>query len=257
MSNLANLRAALGEYHASGDELLFFCPFCHHHKRKLSVNSKSSCWKCWICDERGRSLFSLFWRTGHRDLCPRVKQLDTYQAEDTDDFVFSLPEKYISLAQKPNKSCLAYLTKRQVSKQQILRHKIGYCAHGRYQDRIILPSFSANGRPNFFTARSIRGGYLRYINPKTPSGYKKSVILNELNIDWKKPVIIVEGFFDMLRVPNATPILAVSWLMTVHFFRSLVMRNAKTYVCLDPDARQKQLQLLSNILIRLAYKLMM
>ena len=32
------LRNVLGYYHQAGDELLFACPKCNHHKNKLSVN---------------------------------------------------------------------------------------------------------------------------------------------------------------------------------------------------------------------------
>ena len=32
------LEEILGTFYSSNDEILFFCPFCKHHKRKLSIN---------------------------------------------------------------------------------------------------------------------------------------------------------------------------------------------------------------------------
>ena len=48
-----------GGVEAKGPELIFYCPFCDHHKRKLQVNVDSQQWHCWVCDAKGRSIFSL------------------------------------------------------------------------------------------------------------------------------------------------------------------------------------------------------
>ena len=54
----------LGNNYKSGNELLFFCPKCDHHKRKLSVNIDKDAFKCWICDYHGRSIRRLVRRYG-------------------------------------------------------------------------------------------------------------------------------------------------------------------------------------------------
>ena len=41
-------------------EHAFYCPFCNHYKKKLQVNILSQMWRCWVCDKKGRSVFSLF-----------------------------------------------------------------------------------------------------------------------------------------------------------------------------------------------------
>ena len=41
-------------------EHAFYCPFCNHYKKKLQVNIISQMWRCWVCDKKGRSVFSLF-----------------------------------------------------------------------------------------------------------------------------------------------------------------------------------------------------
>ena len=50
------LRSVLGSSYDRGNELLFSCPYCRHHKHKFSVNIEKSYYKCWICDKRGRNV---------------------------------------------------------------------------------------------------------------------------------------------------------------------------------------------------------
>ena len=50
------LRKLLGDYYESSDEMLFSCPFCNHHKKKMSINLEKNVWKCWVCDSSGRSV---------------------------------------------------------------------------------------------------------------------------------------------------------------------------------------------------------
>ena len=38
MTILSLLQEILGPYQQQRDEYLFSCPFCHHHKKKLSIN---------------------------------------------------------------------------------------------------------------------------------------------------------------------------------------------------------------------------
>ena len=56
MEKLKLIKDILGKGYASGEEHLFHCPYCKHHKRKFSVNIEKNFFKCWICDTRGRNL---------------------------------------------------------------------------------------------------------------------------------------------------------------------------------------------------------
>ena len=49
------------------DERLFICPFCYHHKPKLSINfgRRIGFWKCWVCDESGKRFSTLLYRLGY------------------------------------------------------------------------------------------------------------------------------------------------------------------------------------------------
>ena len=57
-SFLYNLLGSYSENKGSGD-LIFNCPFCHHHKRKLFVNVNTHQFHCWVCDAKGRTLFKI------------------------------------------------------------------------------------------------------------------------------------------------------------------------------------------------------
>ena len=55
----------LGQSYSSGNERLFFCPKCNHHKKKLSVNIDKDKFKCWVCDYHGSSIRRLVRRYGN------------------------------------------------------------------------------------------------------------------------------------------------------------------------------------------------
>ena len=50
------LKDFLGGYNRTGQEYLFTCPKCKHHKRKLSVNLDKNVFKCWICEFKGNNI---------------------------------------------------------------------------------------------------------------------------------------------------------------------------------------------------------
>ncbi|HAI18063.1 MAG TPA: hypothetical protein DCM10_08635, partial [Xanthomarina gelatinilytica] len=54
----------LGKSYRSGEEHLFSCPFCGHHKNKFSVNVDKNVYKCWICDARGKNIYRIIRRFG-------------------------------------------------------------------------------------------------------------------------------------------------------------------------------------------------
>ena len=63
---LSLLESILGKAKkTSGDNYAFWSPFVNHHKPKLEINIKLNSnadnpWHCWISDEKGKSIRSLF-----------------------------------------------------------------------------------------------------------------------------------------------------------------------------------------------------
>ena len=252
---LSIIKQSLGSYERSNDEILFYCPKCNHEKRKLSVNIDKNVFKCWVCDYRGSKIDPLV----NKDLKSRWRELTNQVDLTTFEDIFKkkeeqetqkleLPEYYSTLSTKKlsaaGKRALEYLLDRGVSYSDILMYKIGFCHHGPYGGRVIVPSFDDSGDLNYFIARSYDEHYLKYKNPPC----SKDVVFNDLFIDWTKPVVLVEGFFDSLKYENSIPVLGSTLNMKTRLFSKVVDRCSTVYVCLDKDARKKELKIVKNLL---------
>ena len=260
MNKTSLLSAALGEYRRSGDELLFFCPFCQHHKRKLSVNLKSNNFKCWICDERGKNVRRLLKsRLTNSQLYEWDKINNVVDLTQLDDNIFQeqvialeeviqLPEEFISLANKnlplSSKFAMRYLLDRGYKKEDIVMWKVGYCSSGEYAGRVVVPSFNDNGDINYFVARSYTDKFPKYMNPKV----SKDIVFNELYLDWNKDIILVEGVFDAMKANNSIPLLGSTLNQKSNLFKKIIYYEPNVYIALDPDAEKKASQLIENLI---------
>lgn len=256
------VRDILGGYRRSSNEFLFICPFCNHHKKKMSINFAINSWKCWVCDSRGKNIYRLVRKFG--DYQQKQKWLELEGRLDLSEFdkmfmemndeeieqVAELPPEFISLCNKrlPKSSHapLQYLRDRRVSDKDIFMWKIGYCPEGRYGGRIIVPSFNNSGDLNYFIARSYVGHRMKYLNPPI----SKNVVFNELFIDWDEPVVLVEGLFDAIVAgQNAIPILGSTLREKSKLFQAIVINDSPVYLALDEDAKKKQ-----DYIIKLFFK---
>ena len=251
------LKSILGDYYKSSDEHLFHCPFCKHHKNKLSVNVEKNVWKCWVCDASGKKVFQLVKKFGdYEHIREWLKYDKTTELTKTDVELanlfnkdtkgpaptISLPNDFASLC-NPNKSessyrPLNYLKSRDISDDLIKKWRVGYCQNGTYEKRIIIPSFNLNGDINFFVSRTFTGDKFKYKNPKVK---RTEIIFNELYIDWSKPIYLVEGVFDAMKFKsNSIPLLGSTLSKRHRLFKKIVENNCKVYIGLDQDANRKQ-----------------
>ena len=61
MSLLSLLESVIGRSKkTSGNNVSFKCPLCNHYKHKLEVDLSSQYWHCWVCNSKGRKLYTLF-----------------------------------------------------------------------------------------------------------------------------------------------------------------------------------------------------
>jgi len=253
----------LGSHYKSGDERLFSCPKCNHHKNKLSVNIKKDKFKCWVCDYRGVSVRRLVRSYGNfqqlkkwDSLTGRVElsSFNSLLAEklfgksDSDGTLVSLPKEFKTLTSRnlPHSSspALNFLHKRGVSKEDILRWKIGYCSEGDYAGRIVVPSFSLDGRVNYFIARSYNGDWRKYLAPPV----SRDLVFNDLYVDWDADLVVVEGVFDAIVAGNAVPILGSSLKEGSRIVRRVVENDTPVYLALDTDAEKKALEIIKQFL---------
>jgi len=258
MRNKKNiLREVLGSGYDSRDETLYHCPFCKHHKKKLSVNVTKGFFKCWVCDTKG-AISYLIKRFGTIDDRHDWALLDQEVDFSTMDLIFNqpeeklppvkLPSEYMCLAKKDlpaaANEAISYLWSRGIGQKDILYHKIGFCLTGKYKKRIIIPSFDDEGNCNYFTARSYSGDWLSYKNPPA----SKNIIFNDLLINWNEPITLVEGPFDSIKMKNSIPILGSTLKETTKLFKKIVEKQTKVYIGLDEDALNKSMKIISLLL---------
>ncbi len=250
-SKIIFLEKLLGKckYSQNTKEAEFYCCFCFHHRKKLSINLQTDQYKCWVCNKAGKNLIYLIKNVGTSlDVETYIKD---YKAKDViirgykDDFFnLKLPNDFIPLAESRNSifgaRAFKYLIDRGVSEDDVFKYKMGLSLNKRYDNRILLPSFNKDVFLNFFTGRFIGNSGMSYLDPDgLPKGYKKQVIFNELNIDWNKPVVLTEGFFDMVNATNAVPLFG-SLLRKDHaVFQSIVKNKSTVFLAGDSDAVMK------------------
>lgn len=249
-----------GDYHKSRDEFLFHCPKCNHHKKKLSINLDKDKYKCWVCDYRGNTISRLVRRwgsfsqqqnwseltsdfnpTAFENLFSDIEEVEEKQTIELPTEFNTLATNNGSLTSLPAKK---YLRTRGVNKEDILKWKIGFCSHGEFKDRIIIPSFDEDGDVNFFIARSYSGDWKKYKNPRV----SKNIIFNELYVDWTSDLTIVEGVFDAIIAGNSVPILGSTLSEKHKLFEKIVENDTPVYVALDPDAESKALKLIQKLI---------
>jgi DNA primase len=227
-----------------GNEQAHHCPFCNHHKKKLQVNLDTQRWHCWVCDSKGRSIYSLL-RKLNVDIRDLNKVKDVYGDEpeynSKDEYVakLQLPSEFKQLHFKPNgfqpeyNQAINYLKERGITQADIVKYNIGYCSDGLYFGRIIVPSYDGNGDLNYFIARSYyKDEPYKYKNPPV----SRDVIVFENQINWNEPITLVEGVFDSFSVKrNVIPLLGKFLLSKL---KNKIMEKGVTDVTimLDSDA---------------------
>ena len=237
----------------------YHCPFCHHHKPKMEVNltenrEGKNPWHCWACDVRGTTIYSLFKQlkadvskfTELKSLVKTSKSIKETQVVSS----VSLPNEYISLNNVDisgimARHALAYLNNRHVSKYDIIKYNIGYCKEGLYKNMIIIPTYDADGRLNYFTARSFeKEPYVKYRNPSA----SRDVVPNEHLINWNVPVILCEGLFDAIAIKrNAIPLLGKN--IQSSLMKKIVTSVVdKIYIALDRDAIKQALKFCERLM---------
>ena len=256
------LKDVLGEYRRERKEFLFYCPKCDHHKPKLSVNLNNGCFKCWVCDYSGRKIRSLIRKHGSYldykawgefeeqvDISEFDLLFDPFNEAEREE-TLELPEEFISLANKslPLSSLPArqYLKGRGVTKLDICRWKMGFCGSGEYEGYIIIPSFSLEGNINFFVARSYNGDWKKYKNPKVS---RNTIVFDELFLDFRQDLTIVEGIFDaVVAGSNAVPLLGSTLSETSRLMYEIIKSDTPVYLALDCDAEKKSMSIVDKLL---------
>jgi DNA primase len=246
--NLVDSVLGAGKRTSRGNQA-YHCPFCNHHKPKLEINFDTTSpnyqkFACWVCGKKGKKILNLF---KHLEVSPEIiSQLKPLTKSDSqvEEIVISslveLPKEFKHFDDSIiSRHALNYLKKRNITQNDILKYNIGYCEYGQYAKMIIIPSYDAIGKLNYFTARSFeKDPYIKYRNPEV----SRDIIPFELFINWDLPIILCEGPFDAIAIKrNVIPLFGKN-LQPSLMKKIVTSKVQKIYIALDNDAIEKALE---------------
>jgi len=238
----------------------YHCPFCNHKNKKLEVNlitntKNKNPYACWTCGRKGTTLKSLF--SALKVDTPKFEELNkilgtTYKVDKVKvDIQVELPTEFtpfINLKKTDiiSRHALKYLIKdRGISFGDIIKHNIGFCETGRYKNKVIIPSYSKDGKLDYFVARSFEEDPFQKLDAPQSD---KNIIGFESMINWDLPVILCEGPFDSLAIKrNAIPLFGKS--VSEKLRKKLVLNKIKSiYLALDEDALKNTIKLAEELI---------
>lgn len=240
------------------------CPRCQEReglsypdgKFNLEINTAKRMFRCWKCDDPkfsgslGRLIRTLGSTIDYEMYKSYAGVFADYSFdEDEKEYVqVKLPNEMIFFSQMDvgnleHFEAYNYLINdRKLSRDIILKYRLGFCTTGKYEKRIIIPSYDKNGEINYFVARNYDTTNKKkkpYDNPKSD---KDLIIFNEGFINWDSTVYLVEGVFEMLSFPvNIIPMLGKTLSTTL--FLKLKELKPEVVVLLDPDAYKNAIDL--------------
>jgi hypothetical protein len=248
---------------AHGDWLRSSCPLAFHRHRAGKDSKPSfglyiepegkSGYLCYSCQIRGRDLNALVWEIIYARKAPAYPppDMDLVLAQEiignesdtgytvADDWSPHPPKQEFAelpgwwLESFPSvfkfADAMSYLKKRGVPPSLWSDLELRYDT-GRKM--VTFPFYSMAGKLAGMRGRSIiaSGSYAHHDYSWNSNNNTKLVLYNENNIDWKKPVVVVEGEFDLCKVvqyyPNAvanlTATLSAPKLETLELAVSLI-----------------------------------
>lgn len=240
-------------------------------KHRLGININTGKGNCFRCEKKFRdpnspSNAKRYW---FRELCRVFNKNYTYTHEDSDadsntdglgrtdgstrkgrlgqtrkknkeSQRYYIPSEYEPLWKNCNdrisKDAHFYLRKRGITKEQIRKHRIGFCAVGKYAWRIVFPVSSPKGKLRGFVARDFGGQTdFRYLNSEgTKELYNLSPAKRRNRI-----CVLGEGIFDVLAferaaIPNTDAVAGLGKTLTKRQYR-ILSKYEVVVIWPDPD----------------------
>lgn len=258
-----------GKLSNAGQNVSVLCPKClrdkgrGYSKKKLVIRTDNFVCHCWVCGMKAKNLTSVLktYFPSHLNeyfntYLSANQLLDVEDQDEQDDShkeIF-LPLGFKLLADPRNhlnpavRKAKRYLAGRGIKTDKELWYwKFGITEEDDdLANRIIIPSFDIDGKVNYWTARAInKYNKPKYINPHVK---RESIVFNEINVDWSKPVTITEGPFDLLKCNlNATCLLGSALSEEYKLFERIVSNMTPVVLALDEDAKTKALDLAKKL----------
>lgn len=227
------------------------CPNCGYgDKKKFIIRTADDACHCWVCGVKGKNLAPIIKKYFSPSLLEeyiRIFGEDKLISADLDKIErkLMLPSGFKLLVHSLDthdpdiKTAITYIKSRGLTEDDMWFFKFGTSVDNSMHRRVIMPSFDIDGRLNYYIARSIDVKTKpKYLNA---SVNKQNIIFNEMNIDWKKPLTIVEGPFDLTKSDLNTSCVLGSGLSDSSFlFARIMQNNTPIILALDSDMQDKQ-----------------
>jgi len=248
---------------ADGQNLSVYCPFCDskdYKKKKLTFRTSDGANHCWVCDWRSGAPHRAFIAAGMGGQalqeCESVygparahytppKALLQQVAEEAAAGMalpagFQLLDRLLDSQSSIVQKCISYLQGRGLTLADFKRCRLGISSDPEFYGRVIMPSFGPDGNVNYFTGRSAIGSNFKYMNASTR---RNLIVFNELDVDFNKELLLVEGPFDWAACQGINTVSMLG--STVHedsllFHRIISAPTPRVVLGFDPDANRKR-----------------
>jgi DNA primase len=226
-----------------GDEAVFTCPSCHHHKKKLTLNLSTQKFQCWVCGYKGHRAFKLLREVeAPPSVYDTLKEIDKQynfkksKKQKVDASTLQLPKGVMSLMTSSavlSRHANHYLSQRGITQQDIVKYNIHYSETGDLKNMVVIPSYDKDGFLNYYVGRSFdKNAYIKHKLAST----SKDIVGFEMLINWDLPVILCEGAFDAMTIKrNAIPLFGKKISSTL-MQRIIKSKTDSIYLALDEDA---------------------
>ena len=213
----------------NGDELRGKCPIHPNAEgeRSFHVNLAKNLFHCFSCDAKGsgvlelvaalekvsireaalklQSIFMVGQGSGEQRSAARPRQ-DSKPAEKVKEPEVINPPLTFQLKVDPNHG---YGLSRGLPKEILEEFGAGMCvSKGTFAGRFVIPLHDEKGSLVGYAGRSIDGKEPKYLFPASAHGFHKKYLVFNLHRvakkpDFRGPVVVVEGFFDCMKVHEA------------------------------------------------------
>ena len=252
------------------------CPFCAEEKGgidgkyNLEISFSLGKFHCWSCDSKGNISYLISRYGGksklkeYQEEIQSIKESKMYDLSsfidvmgnniDDEGKTLTLPKTFtkIDIKNLKSKKLREYLEKRKITQDIIDKYNIGYTQWDNEEkplrNRVIVPSYDEYGFLNYWVGRDF-SGYEKAIKYRNCNADKKNIVFKENHINYNADIVLVEGIFDSLYLPNATPLMGKVLLKDSELYRKLYKKaNANIIICLDSDTTIEETKRIYNLL---------
>jgi hypothetical protein len=242
-----------------GVQATYHCPFCVDKNlvtNKLEVaigGARIGSYHCWRCDTKGATFGSLLYKLqapqNYRDAIFKLTgDIRMARYAKSDPTFICLPPEFHPLSKlqkKPEyKNASAYLKRRGITREDILRYNIGFCENGEYEQHVIIPSYDAKGTLNFFIGRRYyEDGFVPHKKPNVPM----DLVGFESFVNYDEPLNLCEGVFDAIAIRNNAIPLFGKYPSVALRMRIVEHHVKRVNIVLDLDAEKDSIKAYDNL----------